>query len=48
MRRQLVGTIVRVAPQTPAAPSKPVPLDTASLKKVVGGAGTTDAPHRGW
>lgn len=46
--RQLVGTIVRVAPQTPAAPSKPVPLDTASLKKVVGGGGSGEAPHRGW
>ena len=46
--RQPVGTIVRVAPQTPAAPAKPVPLDTASLKKGVGGTGSKCAPHRGW
>ena len=48
MRRLLVGTTVQITSQTPAAPSKPIPLDTASLKKVVGGAGSTDAPHRGW
>jgi hypothetical protein len=48
MRRLLVGITVQVTAQTPAAPSKPVPLDTASLKKVVGGSGSPDAPHRGW
>lgn len=45
MRRQLVGTTVHVAPHTPVVPSQPVPLDTASLKKVAGG---NSAPHRGW
>ena len=46
--KHVVSTAGRKAASVQPAKSRPVPLDAEALKRVVGGASSTDMPHKGW
>jgi hypothetical protein len=51
MQRQQAKNVVPANRKPSAiapAKAKPVPLDTDSLKQVVGGAASTQMPNKGW
>lgn len=51
MQRQQVKNVVPAGRQPASvqpAKSRPTPLDAETLKRVVGGAASTQMPHKGW